>query len=42
MAQVASNQQYAHKKDPDFSESSVVWGGIEPLTQGFSILCSAK
>ena len=28
-------------KAPDFSEAfEVVWAGIEPATQGFSVLCS--
>ena len=31
-----------NKKDPLISESFfvVVWAGIEPATQGFSVLCS--
>ena len=27
-------------KASEFKESLVAWGGIEPPTQGFSILCS--
>ncbi len=33
-------KQKAHRNGRAFYESLVAWGGIEPPTQGFSILCS--
>jgi hypothetical protein len=37
----ASVELYTNKKAPDmYQRLFVVWGGIEPPTQGFSVLCS--
>jgi len=35
-----ATKQKAHHNGRAFSELLVAWGGIEPPTQGFSILCS--
>ena len=36
------NLSFHKYKSPDKIEASVVWAGIEPATQGFSVLCSTN